>query len=150
MENKPRLSFMTFDDFIKYGKEHGGNIVNGMPWSFDFYGYQVTNENDNCYLISNKTECYKFTPYEIIVIKENRFIAVIEAKHYYNFVTGQKTYSIHPIRDFYYLEANKDYVGEIYFEKGEWKFSPKSSNYTVWDLEEIARIIKTLPIGGNK
>ncbi len=29
-ENKPRLSFMTFDDFIEYGKEHG------MPWSFDF------------------------------------------------------------------------------------------------------------------
>jgi hypothetical protein len=23
---------ITFDELVKYGKENGGNIVNGMPW----------------------------------------------------------------------------------------------------------------------
>jgi hypothetical protein len=43
---------MTFDEFVEYGKAHTDNIVNGMPWSFEFYGCAVTHENDDLYLIS--------------------------------------------------------------------------------------------------
>lgn len=41
----------TFDEFVQYGKDNGGNIVNGMPWHFTFHGFPVTHENDNHYLI---------------------------------------------------------------------------------------------------
>jgi hypothetical protein len=49
------MKSFTFDEFVHYGVHHGGNVVNGMPWSFRFYGYAVTHENDNCYLIM----CYQ-------------------------------------------------------------------------------------------
>lgn len=42
---------ITFDELVEHGKANGGNIVNGMPWSFSYAGYAVTHENDNCYLI---------------------------------------------------------------------------------------------------
>jgi hypothetical protein len=41
----------TFEQFIQYGIEAGGNIVNGMPWSFTFNGFPVTHETDDAYLI---------------------------------------------------------------------------------------------------
>lgn len=43
----------TFDQFVQYGREHGANIVDGMPWSFHFFGYPVTHETDQLYLIGN-------------------------------------------------------------------------------------------------
>jgi hypothetical protein len=45
----------TFDQFVHYGIHHGGNVVNGMPWSFSFYGHAVTHETDDHYLISGKS-----------------------------------------------------------------------------------------------
>lgn len=30
------IEAITFDEFIEYGKANGGNIVNGMPWSFKY------------------------------------------------------------------------------------------------------------------
>jgi hypothetical protein len=51
---------MTFDEFVEYGKAHTDNIVNGMPWSFEFYG--CAHENDDLYLISRNgiNESLKF------------------------------------------------------------------------------------------
>jgi hypothetical protein len=46
------LDGMTFDEFVEYGKANGGNIVDGMPWSFTFDGYSVSHENNDCYIIS--------------------------------------------------------------------------------------------------
>jgi len=48
---KPTATLVTFDEFVQYGKDHGANIVNGMPWHFVFNGYVVTHENDDLYLI---------------------------------------------------------------------------------------------------
>lgn len=41
----------TFDEFVQYGRDHGANIVNGMPWSFKFHGHAVSHETDDHYLI---------------------------------------------------------------------------------------------------
>lgn len=41
----------TFEQFVEYGRYHGANIVNGMPWSFQFHGFPVSHENDEHYLI---------------------------------------------------------------------------------------------------
>ena len=42
---------ITFDELVEYGRTHGANIINGMPWSFDYAGHPITHETDDCYLI---------------------------------------------------------------------------------------------------
>jgi hypothetical protein len=42
---------ITFEELVEYGRENGANIVNGMPWSFQYKGHPITHENDDCYLI---------------------------------------------------------------------------------------------------
>lgn len=59
----------TFSEFVEYGKNNGGNIVNGMPWSFKINGTTVTHENDQCYLICTKVHPHTlhFTPTDLLV-----------------------------------------------------------------------------------
>lgn len=45
------IEAITFDELVQYGLSHGANIINGMPWAFEYAGHPVTHENDNCYLI---------------------------------------------------------------------------------------------------
>jgi hypothetical protein len=42
---------ITFDELVAHGIAAGGNIVNGMPWSFAYQGQPITHEDDDCYLI---------------------------------------------------------------------------------------------------
>ena len=42
---------ITFDELVAYGLANTSNVVNGMPWSFDYCGHPITHENDDCYLI---------------------------------------------------------------------------------------------------
>jgi hypothetical protein len=48
----------TFAELVQYGKDSGANIVEGMPWSFRYCGYDVTHENNELYLIPVPTEGY--------------------------------------------------------------------------------------------
>lgn len=52
---KREIEAITFDELVEYGKANGGNIINGMPWSFTFRGHAISHENDNCYLISTSS-----------------------------------------------------------------------------------------------
>lgn len=45
------IEAFTFDELVQAGRDAGANIVNGMPWSFDFRGRPISHENDDCYLI---------------------------------------------------------------------------------------------------
>ena len=45
------IEAISFDELVAYGRANGANIVNGMPWSFRYKGWQITHENDDCYLI---------------------------------------------------------------------------------------------------
>ena len=56
------IDVFSFSEFIEYGKNKGANIVNGMPWHFKIYGYPVTHENDELYLIITPKETLRFTP----------------------------------------------------------------------------------------
>lgn len=58
---------ITFDELVEYGKTHGGNIVNGMPWSFDYAGKPITHENDTCYLIPVAGEIVRFEPGNMLI-----------------------------------------------------------------------------------
>lgn len=42
---------ITFDELVEYGKAFGGNMANGMPYSFHYFGQPIAYENDDCYLI---------------------------------------------------------------------------------------------------
>jgi hypothetical protein len=65
------IEAITFEEFIEYGKQNGGNIVNGMPWSFEYNGHPVTNENDECYLIPTLEGTMRFTPDDMLITGVN-------------------------------------------------------------------------------
>lgn len=45
------IEAITFDELVVYGISNGGNVVNGLPWSFKYAGHPISHENDDCYLI---------------------------------------------------------------------------------------------------
>lgn len=45
------ITAITFDQLVTHGIAAGGNVVDGMPWSFTYAGHAITHENDDCYLI---------------------------------------------------------------------------------------------------
>jgi hypothetical protein len=61
------IEAITFDEFVEYGKSNGGNIVDGMPWSFSYNGHPVTHENDQCYLIPTLEGTLRFTPEDMLI-----------------------------------------------------------------------------------
>lgn len=58
---------ISFDELVEFGKNNGGNIVNGMPWSFDYKGQPITHENDECYLIPTLEGIMKMTPLDMLI-----------------------------------------------------------------------------------
>jgi uncharacterized protein YodC (DUF2158 family) len=68
----PKAETITFADFVQYGRDNGGNIVNGMPWSFQYMGRPVTHENDECYLIMGLNgRDLRFTPHDVLAIGQS-------------------------------------------------------------------------------
>lgn len=65
------IEAITFDEFITYGIKTGGNIVNGMPWSFNYKCHPVTHENDECYLIPTLEGTMQFTPQDMLITGVN-------------------------------------------------------------------------------
>ena len=65
------IEAITFEEFVEYGKNNGGNIVNGMPWSFNYNGHPVTHENDECYLIPTLEGTLNLTPQDMLITGVN-------------------------------------------------------------------------------
>ena len=61
------IEAITFDELVEYGKANGGNIVNDMPWSFNYKGHPITHENDQCYLIPTLEGTHNFTPNDMLI-----------------------------------------------------------------------------------
>jgi hypothetical protein len=62
-----QIEAVTFKEFLQYGRDSGADIVNGMPWSFDYEGHAVTHENDECYLIPTLEGSLNFTPLDMLI-----------------------------------------------------------------------------------
>lgn len=69
----------TFDQFVQYGRDNGGNIVGGMPWSFTFHGHPVSHENDQCYLVGVNDGQVRFTPDQVLVLNPGGTLAMWKA-----------------------------------------------------------------------
>lgn len=45
------MQSIDFDGLVAFGIANGGNVVEGMPWSFTYEGAAVTHENNDCYIV---------------------------------------------------------------------------------------------------
>lgn len=61
------IEAITFDELVEYGRNNGANIVNDIPWSFNYNGHPVTHENDRCYLIPTPEGTMRFTPEDMLI-----------------------------------------------------------------------------------
>ena len=61
------IEAITFYELVEHGIASGGNVVNGMPWSFEYQGHTITHENDDCYLIPTLEGTMKFTPDDMLI-----------------------------------------------------------------------------------
>lgn len=74
------IEAITFDELVEYGKTHRANIVNGMPWSFEYrtvhyptpgeaveHIWGITHENDDCYLIPTLEGTMKFERGDLLI-----------------------------------------------------------------------------------
>lgn len=69
---------ITFDELVEHGRNYpGANIVEGMPWSFEFKGHPITHEHDSCYLIPANGGPIPFTPNDILLIGEDDSICPV-------------------------------------------------------------------------
>lgn len=68
------MEAITFDQLVEYGINNGANIVNGMPWSFNYKGYPVTHENDKLYLICANKEIIRFSIEDTLISNDNGLI----------------------------------------------------------------------------
>ena len=57
------IEAITFADFVEYAK----NNSNPPYWSFDYKGFPITHENDECYLIPTLEGVYRFTPNDMLI-----------------------------------------------------------------------------------
>ena len=61
------IEAITFYELVEYGKANGGNVVNGVPWSFEYKGHPITHENDECYLIPTLEGTHNMTPQDMLI-----------------------------------------------------------------------------------
>lgn len=68
---KPKIvDAITFDELVEYGKANGANIVNDMPWSFEYKGLSITHETDTHYLVLTEFgETIDFTSEDVLLIE---------------------------------------------------------------------------------
>jgi len=66
-----------FDEFVQYGRTHGANIVNGMPWSFEFFGCSVTHENNHRYILADGRNPHQdVTPNHVVLVDKEGTVSV--------------------------------------------------------------------------
>lgn len=68
------IEAITFDDLVEYGRASGANIVNGMPWSFQYSGKPITHENDDRYLVSTELGMFQFNRGQVLIIGSNGYL----------------------------------------------------------------------------
>ncbi len=76
-ERSQTIEAITFDELVSHGIANGANVVNGMPWSFVYSGRAVSNENDDCYLITQHDGILRFQRGEMLVTDDRGGLCVL-------------------------------------------------------------------------
>lgn len=58
---------ISFDELVQHGRDSGGNIVDGMPWAFEYKGHPISHERDDCYLIPTLEGTHFMTPSDMLI-----------------------------------------------------------------------------------
>ena len=61
------IEAITFEELVEHGKANAANLVNGVPWSFDYACHPITHENDDCYLIPTLEGTMRFNRGEMLI-----------------------------------------------------------------------------------
>lgn len=71
---------ITFDELVQYGRDNGGNIVKGMPWSFRYEGEPITHNTDTCYLVTTPEGTKNMTSDNMLItgVTGKLFVMTIE------------------------------------------------------------------------
>jgi len=66
------IDFFTFEEFCEEGRRLKPNgIKDGFTWGFEFLGYFITYENDECYSIPTNHGIVKFTSDSVLLVQIN-------------------------------------------------------------------------------
>lgn len=78
-KTKPNIvNIVSFDELVEYGITHGANIVNNMPWSFEYCGLTVTHERNDCYILSDGWTTTYFIRENLLVVDESGDVFIID------------------------------------------------------------------------
>lgn len=69
-ERPKTVEAFTFEELVAHGKANGGNMVEGVPLSFEIGGVRVTHENDDCYLIPTLIGSMRMNRGDMLVVAE--------------------------------------------------------------------------------
>ena len=61
------IEAITFDELVNHGLENGANVINGIPWNWNYKGHSITHETDECYLIPTMEGTMKMTPNNMLI-----------------------------------------------------------------------------------
>ncbi len=66
--NKPVvIEAITFEELMKHGGNSGAELINGMPWSFEYKGHAITHKTDEGYLIPTLEGSHLMTPNDMLI-----------------------------------------------------------------------------------
>ena len=61
------IEAITFQELVDHGVRQGVEIVNEMPWSFQYKGHFITHENDQCYILDTLEGTERMTPDDMLI-----------------------------------------------------------------------------------
>lgn len=61
------IEAITFAELVEHGRSNGANVVNGMPWAFNYGPHHISHENDTCYLIPTLEGTMKMGPDDMLI-----------------------------------------------------------------------------------
>lgn len=63
------IEYVTFEEFVEIGKQTNPESINGdRAWHFEFKGFNITHENDECYIIPTLEGNHHFTPNDVLIV----------------------------------------------------------------------------------
>lgn len=85
-KRKPKSVYaFTFDELVEFGRQSGANIVNGMPWHFQYNGCPITHEDNNTFLLAFPSIggfVVRMTRSDILVVEDDD-LSLLSAEHFY-------------------------------------------------------------------